>query len=241
MDRYRLNDCRTSMAHSHIAAEWKGARCWRNWQWRRSFKCRIIRSDYGNVDRDGCVETPDATLTQQPCYRTAKCCSPGDTIKSGLSFPARNFTIQAPECGQETGPLKNAREEHTAAVLNNGNVLVTGGSLTLNSAELYDPGTGTWTVTGALNTGRYQHTATLLPDGNLLIAGGYSTGYLSSAELYNPSSGSWVAASPKPHNPAEYHTATLLLNGKVLVTGGYNYGNPPQMPSYLTLLPRGGR
>ena len=70
----------------------------------------------GTWTATGVLSSPDATLTQQPCYRTAKCCSPGDTIKLGPSFPARNFTIQAPECGQVTGPLKNAREEHTATL-----------------------------------------------------------------------------------------------------------------------------
>src|SRR5262245_8766336 len=98
-----------------------------------------------------------------------------------------------------TGSLNTGRFLHSATVLPNGIVLVTGG---LDSAfhaiattELYDPGTGTWTATGNLNTARYEHTATLLPNGNVLVAGGSdSTGNASAtAELYDPSNGTWTS------------------------------------------------
>src|SRR5207247_947693 len=94
----------------------------------------------------------------------------------------------------------------------------------LTSAELYDPASGTWSVTGSLNTGRDSHTATLLPNGMVLVAGGVNnSSYLTSAELYDPASGSWSATSSL--NTARYgHTSTLLPNGKVLVAGGNNGG-----------------
>lgn len=97
-----------------------------------------------------------------------------------------------------TGNLNFARDSHTATLLANGKVLVTGGvgmdtnyhSFQLASAELYDPSSGTWSMTSSLNTGRYFHTATLLPDGQrVLITGGgnYNSGAVfSTAELYVP-------------------------------------------------------
>ena len=73
--------------------------------------------------------------------------------------------------------LADAREGHTATLLNNGKVLVAGGfarpSGYLSSAELYDPATGTWLATGNLINKRGFHTATLLPSGGVLVAGGY--------------------------------------------------------------------
>src|SRR6266480_340416 len=59
-----------------------------------------------------------------------------------------------------TGSLATARNGHTATLLPNGKVLVAGGGN--NSAELYDPVSGTWSATGSFATARTFHTATLL-------------------------------------------------------------------------------
>ncbi len=122
-----------------------------------------------------------------------------------------------------------ARAGHTATLLPNGKVLVTGGlgngTFALASAELYDPTSGSWTATGNLATARAGHTATLLADGQVLVAGGSDTSntVLASAELYNPASGIWTAAASL--NTARVgHSATFLSNGQVLITGGLGAG-----------------
>jgi hypothetical protein len=123
-----------------------------------------------------------------------------------------------------TGSLNTARYEHTATLLNNGMMLIAGGSngdINLTSAELYDPTTGTFTPTGSLNTARRLHTATLLNNGMVLIAGGYNGNYLTSAELYNPATGSFSYTTGSLNTARELHTATLLNNGMVLMAGGY--------------------
>jgi hypothetical protein len=108
-------------------------------------------------------------------------------------------------------------------------VLVAGGSgiggVFLTNAELYDPATGSWSVTGNLGTARQNHTATLLPNGKVLVAGGGGIGgvCLTSAELYDPATGSRSVTGNL--GIARYgHTATLLPNGKVLVAGGSGIG-----------------
>ena len=84
------------------------------------------------------------------------------------------------------------RGGHTASVLTNGQVLVTGGYNHdiagwnyLNSIELYDPSTETWTNTSNMNSIRTDHTASVLTDGKVLVTGGWN-GFtnLNSAELY---------------------------------------------------------
>jgi hypothetical protein len=89
-----------------------------------------------------------------------------------------------------TGSLNTARFDHTATLLDNGQVLIAAGAPILASAELYDPSNGKFKVTGSLNTGRRLHTATLLANGEVLVTGGYdgsggNIGYLSSAELFH--------------------------------------------------------
>jgi hypothetical protein len=57
--------------------------------------------------------------------------------------------------------MSNARYLHTASVLTNGKVLVTGGYNSggyLNSSELYDPSTGVWATTGSMTYARDFHT-----------------------------------------------------------------------------------
>jgi hypothetical protein len=93
---------------------------------------------------------------------------------------------------------------HTAMLLLDGRVLVVGGGAAVEgandytSAELYDPGTGTWAFTGSMLAPRLSFSATLLADGKVLVAGGMGmvpmmggTGsvVVASAELYDPGSG----------------------------------------------------
>jgi hypothetical protein len=123
-------------------------------------------------------------------------------------------------------PMSIGRHLHTATLLRDGTVLITGGisyspSLVyVSSVELYNPMTGTWTMTNSLSQARANHTATLLPDGKVLIAGGASnTTAIATAETYDPTTGTWKTVGSMSA-ARYYHTATLLLNGKVLVAGG---------------------
>lgn len=114
---------------------------------------------------------------------------------------------------------------HTATLLPNGKVLIAGGfsnNVSLASAELFDPATGTCTNTGSMMVGRANHTATLLTNGKVLVAGGQNiaTGtILSDAELYDPTTGAWSITGTLDV-PRYAHTATLLEDGTVLVAGG---------------------
>jgi hypothetical protein len=118
----------------------------------------------------------------------------------------------------------------TATLLQNGKVLVAGGGPA--TGELYDPSTGTFSLTGAMVTPRSGHTATLLSNGEVLIAGGFdsSGNYLTSAELYNPATGTFTLTGSMKTSRANF-TATLLQNGQVLAAAGQNSN---AFPPFLT-------
>jgi N-acetylneuraminic acid mutarotase len=130
-----------------------------------------------------------------------------------------------------TGRMSNPRTEHTATLLQNGQVLIAGGvdeepsvpGEVFASAELYDPATGTFTTsaqTASMSTPRSQHAAALLPSGKVLITGGgNSSGVLSSSELFNPVTDTLSLTVSMAAKRAG-HTATLLQDGRVLITGG---------------------
>jgi hypothetical protein len=126
-----------------------------------------------------------------------------------------------------TGNMTMSRGNQTMTVLNDGKVLVAGGSGSSGptaTAELYDPVTGTFTATGSMATARYNHTATLLNNGKVLIVGGFSpTG---TAEIYDPATGIFSTTGTLNFNRYD-HTATLLQDGTVLIAGGQNLINLP--------------
>ena len=127
----------------------------------------------------------------------------------------------------QTGGLLVERNTTTATLLLDGRVLVAGGysegprgSAWTATAELYDPGSGSFSPTGPMTTARDGPAATLLADGQVLVAGGSTgTAALASAELYDPLTGRFTQTGSMAH--ARVHaTATRLGDGRILIAGG---------------------
>jgi WD40 repeat protein len=154
------------------------------------------------------------------------------TVKDALnqSSPATPFTVRValarPAAAfMPTGSMTVVRTAHTATLLQNGQVLIAGGtdrSSRLASAELYDPTSQTFTATsGSMTIARFGHSATLLDNatlpnyGKVLVAGGGDL----IAELFDPTAGTFTPTGSMlaPHLG---QTATLLQNGLVLIAGG---------------------
>ena len=144
-----------------------------------------------------------------------------------LQSTPQNFMLLVTTHGfRIIGSMTAARADHTATLLPDGTVLVTGGlgstAAYLASAEVFDPTAGTFAPSkGSMGTARAEHTATLLSDGTVLVIGGMNTSEtLASAEFFDPSTGTFTPAKGNMTSPRAYHTATKLTDGRVLVTGG---------------------
>lgn len=137
---------------------------------------------------------------------------------------------ESPDCADgitPVSPLNHRRAAHTATLLPDNTVLLTGGFQNdeqgLISAERFDPGSKTFSPTSKLSVPRQSHSATLLPNGLVLIAGGFNGEYLNSAELYDPETGIFIPTGTMTEGRSG-HTAVLLDNGTVLLAGGTGKG-----------------
>jgi hypothetical protein len=121
-------------------------------------------------------------------------------------------------------PMAVARSGHVATLMADGDVLVAGGlgeepsrlTISLGSAEIYDPRTNLWVSAASMAEFRVAVTATLLRNGMVLVVG--ATGQ-SRAEVYDLAHDRWSLTGPSMDR--YQHTATRLPGGKVLIVGGY--------------------
>lgn len=174
----------------------------------------------------------------------------GLELDGGTRIALNDQQLYDPATGSvsDTGFMNDARGQHTAALLNNGLVLVTGGydenfdangyNETTATAELYNPSSGTFScVTKGADTGpttsdcpnvmsspRWNHRATLLADGTVLITGGTPTDSgtregTASADLYDPVANSFSALPNM--NTARQGTPQRLFRGAIVRPTGW--------------------
>jgi N-acetylneuraminic acid mutarotase len=196
--------------------------------------------------------TPTGPLNTARSYHTATLLQNGKVLVAG-GLNTNSLTsceLYDPLSGTWTltGPLNVARSYSRATPLSDGEVLMTGGNDTTSdftntpTAELYNPATGSWTLTGNLHEGRSAHTATLLPDGRVLVAGGSGNltdssnvdPTLSSIEIYDPSLGTWTLSGSLTEKRS-WQTATLLPNGLVMFAGGIDFNGTLTFPYLSTV------
>jgi hypothetical protein len=126
------------------------------------------------------------------------------------------------------GNMTRPRVGHSATLLQDGRVLMAGGSnptgfygnlpaRATSSAEVYDPLSGTFAETGPMTVSRSGHVAVLLRDGQVLLVGGCGSNCVR-AELYNPVTGTFARTGDSSVTfPSA--SAVRLKNGTVLVSG----------------------
>jgi N-acetylneuraminic acid mutarotase len=138
-----------------------------------------------------------------------------------------------------TGDLGTGRTGHQATLLPDGTVLVTGGDAvgrrpdgrydarSLDTAERYNPATGTWTAAARMPGPRTRHRGILLRTGQVLLTGGtsgptFTAGYRT-AVTYDPGADSWTGTGALARGRWAYAVAELS-DGRIVVAGGIAAG-----------------
>ena len=200
----------------------------------RSLETGLVTATAELFDPGSGTFAPTGSMTNARCRHTATLLSNGKVLvtggadsNEGSSEGSASAELFDPSSSTftPTGSMGSVRLDHRATLLNDGSVLVTGGSDAefhpVASAELFNAAQGIFTPTGSMKAARDRHTATLLTDGKVLVTGGQGDGpSLATAELYNPSTSTFTTTG-RMTAARDSHTATLLANGNVLVTGGF--------------------
>lgn len=132
----------------------------------------------------------------------------------------------------EVGRMRQARVDHAAALLPDGRVLITGGSVLngtfladLASAELFDPATGAFTLhpTGMVHT-HATHACLSVGAGRFVVAGGSDADLR--AEVYDAATNSFSALSEAPGDAPRYNAcAATFATGGLVLGGGDTLGS----------------
>jgi len=126
---------------------------------------------------------------------------------------------------QETGLMGTPRVKHGAVLLDDGRIMIFGGSDSrgyrgrFSSTEIFDPETGKFSGGPEMQFERHKirDAVVKLPSGNVLVAGGAHT-----PEFFNINTQDFVPVRGQLNGPQMFATATLLSNDDVLILGGYD-------------------
>lgn len=170
------------------------------------------------------VDTAGFTITQVPLLQhwhkrsSATRLGNGQILLAGID--GCEIFDPATTTSTSVSAMNNPRLGHAAILLNNGKVLVAGGSTSLGGTgfltgtELYDPAGNVWTTGPLMSVGRNKPSAIEKTNGDVLIIGGTQT--QTNFSLYNPASNTF---SPVPGGsyPFNVNNVTTMANGKFLI------------------------
>ncbi len=121
-------------------------------------------------------------------------------------------------------PMKISRDWHTATLLNDGRMFISGGyndSLEINECEIYDPQNNTWVTVSPMIEIRHTHAAILLNNGNVFVSGG---GILlpgsKSCEVFNVDENQWSSVADMWEYRSRHSIYYLAEINKLLILGG---------------------
>ncbi len=138
-------------------------------------------------------------------------------------------TAAAQDTWRATGNGSIARTLAAVAVLNDGRIVIAGGTSsasggeTFDSVEIHDPVSGLTVAGPTMPFAAYGQSAIKLNDGRIAFVGGFATLPLDTFIILAADGSSWFSAPPIPH-PAAVPAVTILPDGRLMVAGTISGG-----------------
>lgn len=198
-------------------------------------------SDFGGTDAAEIFDPVSNTFTTLPPMTSARSGHTATVLDNGRVLIAGGYIGDTQNPGNTSeifdpvsrtftavpAPMNSPRFKHTATLLPDGRVLIAGGSgdssgNSVNTGELFDPVTQTYSPISLGMDRRARHAATAFANGKVLATGGiggqsFGDHALNNAIVFN---GNFSGASTLMTAARFNHTVTFLGNGRVLLAGG---------------------
>ncbi len=177
---------------------------------------------------------PTGNMTTPRTAHTATLLKDGKVLIAGGHKDRRaNITIYASSeiydpakhVFQSASEMTVRRHKHDAVLLDNGNVLIVGGSderdsrAAYTSLEVFETRSGKFRPSGNMNAARYKlhGTVVALKNGKVFIGGGADN-----AEIFDPAKQTSSTVGGTYGSTRLFAVATVLRDHRVLITGGYD-------------------
>ena len=189
-------------------------------------------------ESDGSLHQLTGANQSLPYYPRAFLAPDGSLFVAGPTVPTRFLSVSG--SGRwRLGPRHlygEVRAYGSAVMYDDGKILMAGGALTTNTAEVIDlnQAAPAWHWTSSMAYARRHLNLTVLPTGQVLATGGVagttfndvSTG-VHAAELWDPATGQWTTLASSSITRGYHATSVLLPDGRVLHTGGGDGAGAP--------------
>lgn len=181
------------------------------------------------MDTDGNIMGWERRVYDDTTILTAQ---PAPQNTAAVDSCSRNSTAVPKGIWTDGSPNANLASSHVlgaGTLLANGSVIVAGGlgmlrTSAITTAELYNPGTKTWSITGPLGMARWSLDAISLDNGKTLFAGGSNAfrpdAALATAELYDPEKGIFSPTGNDLSVARQSSGISRLNDGRILISGG---------------------
>jgi N-acetylneuraminic acid mutarotase len=135
--------------------------------------------------------------------------------------------------------MPTARYTLGVAATSDGKIYAIGGSDTslsysqLNTVEVFDPGTNTWSTVAGMSAGRLAPGVAVTSDDKIYVVGGGVDAYgiNKNMEIYNPKTNTWTPAAPMSMDYG-FRSVAAGSNDKIYAIGGYNSGSHSETEEY---------